>query len=489
MKLLRSIHAILGTLLCVLMAMWFLSGFVMIYHSYPRVTKLDQLESQLPILGKLPPAEEMQAGFSSNQFIQSLSLEMQLDKAVFHIRDKESSSTVWADGLKSVPDVNDQFLDKIAMQWNTSPIVRVDTLYEVDQWTLPKKSARIFPLYKYYFDDSDKSQLYISSTSARVYQYTTRSERIWAWLGAIPHWVYFTSLRENQPLWIEFVKWTSGISCIMLALGMVLGVRIFRKSRTRSYKSPYRKRWYNWHYLSGLIFGLISISFAFSGLMSLIDLPDWLKKKPSVEAVKISRKPTELDLSKYILDYRTLIDSIPKIKSIEWAVSYDRPYYRVMQDDKTHLIDATVSEYIQPMQLTTADIKKDITLMHGTANYELALIEEHDDYYFNKNKERVPLPVFRVIIHDDLNTHYYYNPKTLSRSRYDDNTRLKRLLYNGLHSLNFKFLADRPILWNILMYFLMIGGSLLSITGVVLSFKWVCRKSKKQILKIKTKQG
>ena len=52
-------------------------------------------------------------------------------------------------------------------------------------------------------------------------------------------------------------------------------------------------------------------------------------------------------------------------------------------------------------------------------------------------------------------------------------------MYSGLHSLNFKFLAERPLLWNVVMYVLMLGGTFLSLSGVVLTFKWLGRKIRK----------
>ena len=65
-KLMYSIHRILGTLLCILFLMWFLSAFVMMYHRFPRVSakekmqKLDMLPNRRLTSGHLlrhsPPA-------------------------------------------------------------------------------------------------------------------------------------------------------------------------------------------------------------------------------------------------------------------------------------------------------------------------------------------------------------------------------------------------------------------------------------------------
>lgn len=43
-KLMYSIHRILGTLLCILFLMWFLSAFVMMYHRFPRVSAKEKMQ-------------------------------------------------------------------------------------------------------------------------------------------------------------------------------------------------------------------------------------------------------------------------------------------------------------------------------------------------------------------------------------------------------------------------------------------------------------
>ena len=45
-QLMYSIHRILGTLLCILFLMWFLSAFVMMYHRFPRVNAKEKLQKQ-----------------------------------------------------------------------------------------------------------------------------------------------------------------------------------------------------------------------------------------------------------------------------------------------------------------------------------------------------------------------------------------------------------------------------------------------------------
>ncbi len=53
--------------------------------------------------------------------------------------------------------------------------------------------------------------LYISSRTGTAVQLTTASQRFWNWMGAIPHWIYFTSLRERPELWTQVVVWSSAL--------------------------------------------------------------------------------------------------------------------------------------------------------------------------------------------------------------------------------------------------------------------------------------
>ena len=62
-KLLTSMHRVLGFLLSALFFLWFASGIVMIYHSFPRATQEKRVRNlaelspgELPSLARLPEA-------------------------------------------------------------------------------------------------------------------------------------------------------------------------------------------------------------------------------------------------------------------------------------------------------------------------------------------------------------------------------------------------------------------------------------------------
>lgn len=488
-KLISGIHRILGVMLCLLFFMWFVSGIVMIYHSFPRASQTYKLQRQQPLSAdNLLSADTLRNIFPDSAKIESITVEMRFDRPAVQLRGKDVLESFYMDNIEKVEPFDESVRQKTLQLWCASPIERVDTLYKVDQWIPFGRYNEEMPIYKYYFGDTDSHQLYMTSRDGRVLQFTDKSSRFWAWVGAIPHWVYFTSLRQHQELWASSVRWASGIGCIMCIAGFVLAYLDWKKQRAYKKKifySPYKKGWYKWHFVSGVVFGLFAITFAFSGMMSLMDTPDWLKKAPKTDSrsnrlgrpFMINRA---LPLDAYKLDYRRIVAESDSVKSIAWSSWNEYPYYKVQYNYSSVNIDASDSSKIAVFELTKDMIRKDVSRKLGdTLQWNMVLLDKEDNDYYSRKKERVKLPVYKIEVDDYMNTHMYYNPKTLMVQTIDDDTRTHRLLYSGLHSLNIKFLTDRPILWNIVMHTLMLGGVFLSLTGLVLSVKWIIRKIKK----------
>lgn len=482
---LRLLHKILGLLLSVLFLMWFTSGIVMIYHSFPRASQEKRIKNLVELSGdRLPDMGDVLNTLPDSARVQSVSLEMSSGRPVATLRGRAVPEKMYIDTSTPVEPFTEQKIPQIVAEWCTAPVERIDTLYKLDQWIPFGRLREELPIYKFHFADPERHQLYISHKNGRVLQMTDKDERFWGWLGAIPHWVYFTTLRQEQSLWINFVKWSAGIGAIMCLVGWFLSVWIAWKNRDKPWGSPYKKRWFHWHHVGGLLFGIFAATFAFSGMMSLTDIPDWMKKTPKES--RQDRRPPRMGergemfrLDMYSLDYRTAIDATPGAKAIEWASWNQHPYYRITTDSTSYNIDASDSLHVHPFVLTEEMINRGMEKMYkDSAVWRLDLLTEYDEDYFSRKKENTPLPVYRVIVDDDMHTRHYYNPQTLRQQRIDDDGRTRRFLYSGLHSLRFKFLTDRPILWNIVMYTLMLGGTFLSLTGVVLTFKWIIRKIK-----------
>src|SRR4030095_2374039 len=149
----------------------------------------------------------------------------------------------------------------------SAPAILPAETIEDDQWTVGDKSGNTRALYRFMLEDADETQLYVSSITGEVVVWTTRDQRFWNWLGAIPHWLYFTELRRNGPLWVQIIIWTSLLGTFLTLIGLYLGITRFRTGKGGRV-SPYYG-WFYWHHLTGLVFGIVTLTWVVSGLFSM----------------------------------------------------------------------------------------------------------------------------------------------------------------------------------------------------------------------------
>jgi hypothetical protein len=114
--------------------------------------------------------------------------------------------------------------------------------------------------------------VYIAEATGEIVQKTDRSSRFWGYLGPVMHWFYFTPLRaERGPLWNNLIVWGSVIGCGLCVLGIVIGVYRFsasRRFRRGTSMTPY-VGWLQWHHYAGLLFGVFTFTWTFSGLLTM----------------------------------------------------------------------------------------------------------------------------------------------------------------------------------------------------------------------------
>jgi len=184
---------------------------------------------------------------------------------------------VYADTGEEQTDVSHEMRDRLAAAWTGKPVAeaKMTSVEEVDQWTVQGNFRNMRPLYKYSWPNGE--QLYINGSSGEIVQYTTTASRIFAHVSAIPHWVYYTPLRKHQPVWIQLMMWTAGIGTISAIIGIVIGVWMYSPSKKYRLAGqptgiPYRGQ-KRWHTIFGLVFGIATATWAFSGLLSLGPFP------------------------------------------------------------------------------------------------------------------------------------------------------------------------------------------------------------------------
>jgi hypothetical protein len=116
-------------------------------------------------------------------------------------------------------------------------------------------------------------------------------------------------------------------------------------------------------------------------------------------------------------------------------------------------------------------------LPDGVAVRQVERLQDYDDYYYSR-AGLSPLPVLRVQLDDPLDSWLYIDPQS---SRLLGNvhrySRVERWVYNGLHSLDFRFWYSKRPLWDIGMILLLAGGLTTSILGWWLGVRRLFRRN------------
>lgn len=151
-KLMYSIHRILGTLLCILFLMWFLSAFVMMYHRFPRVSakeKMQKLEMLSQAGDSLPDISSVTARLPHGVKVRSTMLNLNAGHPEFSFSTTKGTFHFLADSTISPPSLDSEHLHRTAALWCSSPINRIDTLHSLDQWIPFAELKRKCPSIKY----------------------------------------------------------------------------------------------------------------------------------------------------------------------------------------------------------------------------------------------------------------------------------------------------------------------------------------------------
>jgi hypothetical protein len=485
LRVLLFVHRWLGVALCVLFLLWFPTGIVMMYWDYPNVTPADRIERAAALRAdaitvSLPDA----LAASGVEQPRQVRLSTFDGRPVYRFRSGRDEAIVYADTGELQEQVTRAMADRIAAAWTSRSVSRpdVDTLTDVDQWTLQQRAA--MPLWKYSWDDGQ--ELYISQSSGEVVQHTTRSSRFWAWLGAIPHWFYFTPLRKHGPQWSSVVIWSSAFATGSALIGIVIGLWMYSPAKRYRYAGkptsiPYRGQ-KRWHTVFGLIFGLGAATWAFSGMLSMDPFPTPTGGDAGGRVAPVGEIQQALRGRLQVAAFaprspRQALEALrdTAVKEIELVTVGGSSFYIATlspADSRVVPIDGAPAPQFDPDWLMNG-----VSAVAGANQIaDARVIDTYDRYYLDRRSQR-PLPVVMVRFNDSAATRIYLDPKTARIvGGHDAGDWMNRWLYHGLHSLDFPWLyAYRP-LWDVVVITFMVGGTALCVTSLVLAWRVVGRK-------------
>ena len=480
------VHRWLGIALCLLFLLWFPSGIGMMYFPMPSVTPAARFD-RLPILQSskvtLSPGE---AAGKLGVDPEDLTLTSFDRRPAYRVGGDRGGGgpVLYADTGEEQGEVPTELVQRLASTWTGQPVstASIEEITEVDQWTLQTRLADLSPVFKYSWPNGE--QVYVSQSSGEVVQYTTTASRIGAYLGPIPHWFYFTPLRKNGPQWSRVVIWSSGIGTIAAIIGVVIGIWMYSPSRQYRYAGaptsiPYRGQ-KRWHTVFGLIFGVATVTYAFSGMLSMDPFPSFNDR---VQQRRGGGEPNVRSALQGDLDPNGFEAKHPKqaleqlgdlqVKEIDlMAFNGEAIYLARLADGDTRVI---------PMRgdpRTGFDQKDIVRIVSAAADGRMTtrVLNQYDRYYLDRTR-RLPLPVILAESTTGQQTRYYIDPKTARIVQtYNSSNWVNRWLYNGLHSLNFPWLYNYRPLWDIVVITLMLGGTALCVTSLILAWRVLGRK-------------
>ena len=486
MRSILILHRYLGVAVGLLMTLWCLSGFVMMYQSFPALESAQRLKGLEPLnltqcceTGAYRPHKNTPVGRFSIEMLSGAPVLRMGGRDATIIR-LDNGETVMPLSRAEVLGVAGRFAEGNAI----AGVPRSAGTIDVDQWTVAS-ARRNQPVWHVAFDDEGANEIYINGASGEVFQHTHRRERVLSWFGAIPHWLYPTLLRQNPPLWSEVVIWTSVLGTFLAATGLYVGVQRLRRSRNdRRLRSPYRGWWY-WHHMTGLVFGVLVLTWVFSGLMTM---NPWGTLSGGGNSTDYR---TQLTGSADWSQLRDLLDSIERgevnigeaLRLITPAVLNNRLYV-MAQDEAGNSIRLDSSG--QPAALEAATIAALVDNL-DTPVQQAGLLHAEDSYYYGHKRE-VPLPVYRAIMDDSERTRLYIHPETGSVRSVSSTGRWSRWIRTGLHDLDFPLLRLRPV-WDVVVILLLTGVTLICVTGTWMALQRVRRDWRMMVRRRERRNG
>ncbi len=474
MRILILLHRYLGVAIGAVMLMWFASGIVMLYVPYPNLSEKDRLALLEPVPWQAccgTPSEPRTASQPVERAeVESIAGILGLR---FSLPGRLSTLTSLDASQPEVPlDLPHarMIAANAARRLGVAPAQPVTEQTIVrDQWTVTGEYNADRPLTVFGFNDRERTQIYVSGHSGRVVLCTTARQRFWNWLGAVPHWLYPTILRSHPRAWSQVVIWTSVVGVFLTVLGLYLGIVQFG-SRGKRLLSPYAGIW-NWHHSLGLLFGIFTLTWVASGLISMNPW-GFLESRSGIRPQPEARSITwgEVQSSLVGIADRPVVTNIvslgmaPLSGELFW-IATEQGGAQVRLDAAGHVSSLTESQLLVAAQRAA-----------GSDDIASAVLLRSEDSYYYQRRGAIRLPVFRVIVNNADRTRLYLDPVSgRLLGSIDSAARWQRWLFDGLHTMDFSALLRASMAWSALVLLLLLGGLALSATGTYLAVRRVIR--------------
>lgn len=501
------LHRWAGVVLCLMFVAWFASALAIIYVKFPELNAAEQRAgaARLDLLDiRISPGEAI-ARLRAGDFdrvanaletrrvavadpqarileVSRMQLATLYGRPIYRVEvPGRQPRVVFADTGELLGEVNAQLALRAAREfarhagWSSAAVLPEPRVVQADQWSISGSLHAHRPLHLVQLQNALGTELYISGSTGEVVRDTQRRERVLNYFAAVIHWLYPTLLRRHPQAWSWTVDLLAGAGVMLASSGLWIGITRWRRAPAPgAARTPYRGLM-RWHHLTGLVFGLTTLTWVFSGLLSMNPAglnPD--EGASEEEALVFSGTPLiPSDFGPLRAPHNL------EIVAAELLHFERQPFYLITdRQGHTSLQYAGTAAVVRAPSVATL-LARAPALLPGAA-FTHTLLNEFDEYYYTNHQSgyQLPLPVLRLQFADPEATRFYVDLQTgriLARST--QRNRIYRWLYNGLHSFDFKWLRERRPLWDVVVVSFCLGGLALSIIGVVAAWRRLRRKS------------
>jgi hypothetical protein len=493
------IHRWLGVLLCAFFAMWFVSGVVMMYVGYPKLTEAERLlhlppleasaialspRQALDAAGITGPLQELRLAVASGGRAVYLATPARDPQAGSASRRLSAPAVVIDAGSGEVLRQVDRAHALASAQAYAGPALAAsyEGLIQEDAFTHSRGLDGHRPLHRVQLADAAQTLLYVSGSTGEVVRDAPRAERLWNYVGAWIHWLYPFRGNAFNAYWADIVNGLSVLGIVVTVAGTVVGIMRWRF--TRRYKSgshsPYKGFMMRWHHITGLLFALITLTWMFSGLMSM---NPWRIFDNGAPALRMqAMHGGALTLSGQQASPAALLAAAPAgVRELRWErLAGSSVVVASASTGRATVLDANTAQSHVP---DAGTLRAAAARLLPDPVTRIDVLSAYDMHYYSRDAHTMmggsakPLPVWRVVFGDAHATWVHVDPATGAvLGRTDSTRRLNRWLFAMLHSWDWLPLLERRPLWDIVLIALSLGGAALSLTGVVIGWRRLGRK-------------
>ncbi|MCQ4255367.1 PepSY domain-containing protein [Stutzerimonas stutzeri] len=475
-------HRWLGIGLGLFVLLWIISGVVMLFVGYPKLTPEEHLSRLQPLSADccIAPGAALAASADPRT---PLSLRLTgAGGSPRYLLDYGDGPLLAVDARsgRRIEHIGAAEALASAGQFAGAEVHLLDQVEE-DAWTRNHALARERPLYRVQADDADGRLLYVSSQTGLVVRDATAHELAWNLLGAWLHWLY--PLREVMPkaLWSVALVYGALLAAVLVLLGMLIGLLRWRfAGRYRSgSRSPYPAGAGRVHHVGGLLAGIVLLVWLVSGMLSM---EPWglFEKRSTIEAAALRSTPLNAEAVK-----TDLVSALARFREadiepaeLQWHMLRDQPYmFGIDAGGETRILPAASAGPAQA-HLERAVLERQVREAWPEQSLHFDWLEHEDFHYYARSEpslySHLPrrLPMLRVRFDDPAATWLHIDPYSGTViEQLDQRRRAVRWMFKLLHSWDWLPLLQRPLLRDGLLLAFSAGMLAIAVSGVLLGWR------------------